>query len=244
MALKIVDLMKQKKENLYGAKPVTIAFLGDSVTQGCFELYKTGENSFETVFDRTNSYSEKLRTLLQMVYPSVGVNIINCGISGDNAPNGLSRMERDILPYSPDLLVVCYGLNDSGAGMDGIGRYTDALRGIAAKCREHDLDMILMTPNMMNTYVSYRDPDPLFLSIGKSIMNTQVSGTLDAYMDAARAVAKEENIPLCDCYAKWKKLQESGVDTTFLLANNVNHPNRDMHWLFAWELFNKIFFEA
>ena len=28
-----------KKQDIFGGKPVTLAFLGDSVTQGCFENY-------------------------------------------------------------------------------------------------------------------------------------------------------------------------------------------------------------
>jgi lysophospholipase L1-like esterase len=242
--VKILEKIKNKQNDINGNPSVTIALLGDSVTQGCFELYKTGSESFQTEFRVEDGYHTKLRALLQMLYPSVPVNMIHAGISGNTAQQGLERVDRDVCAYHPDLTVVCFGLNDCTRGADRLEGYIADLAEIFKKLKACNSEIIFMTPNMMNTYVSYRDPDPLFLSIGQSIMNTQVSGTLDAYMDAARAVAKEENIPLCDCYAKWKKLQESGVDTTFLLANNVNHPNRDMHWLFAWELFNKIFFEA
>ena len=48
MALKIIELLRQKNQNLYGAKPVTIAFLGDSVTQGCFELYQLPQGGLQT----------------------------------------------------------------------------------------------------------------------------------------------------------------------------------------------------
>ena len=39
---------------------------------------------------------------------------------------------------------------------------------------------------------------------------------------------------------KWKKLSET-QDTTLLLANRINHPNRDMQELFAQSLFDTIF---
>ena len=51
---------------------------------------------------------------------------------------------------------------------------------------------------------------------------------------------KEENIILCDCYAIWKRMYESGVDTTNLLSNGLNHPIREMHGLFAWQLVQTI----
>ena len=48
------------------------------------------------------------------------------------------------------------------------------------------------------------------------------------------------NIPVCDCYAKWKELAKT-QDTTMLLANRINHPTKEMHELFAQSLFEMIF---
>ena len=36
--------------------------------------------------------------------------------------------------------------------------------------------------------------------------------------------------------AKWKLLSQNGVDTTALLANGINHPSREMAWMFAYSL--------
>ena len=55
-------------------------------------------------------------------------------------------------------------------------------------------------------------------------------------MDAAREVAKKYNVPVCDCYAKWKTMHAAGVNVTELLANKINHPTREMNWLFAVSL--------
>ena len=43
--MKIIELLKQKQEGLIKNKPVTIAFLGDSVTQGCFECFYPSSQS-------------------------------------------------------------------------------------------------------------------------------------------------------------------------------------------------------
>ena len=40
-----------------------------------------------------------------------------------------------------------------------------------------------------------------------------------------------------------KKLAASGVDTTELLSNKINHPTRDMNKVFAYELVRTIFSE-
>ncbi len=46
--------------------------------------------------------------------------------------------------------------------------------------------------------------------------------------------------PVCDCYAQWKQLQAAGVNTTELLSNKLNHPTREMNWLFAVSLLRSI----
>ena len=237
--MKILELMKEKQENNMENPCVTIAFLGDSVTQGCFELYQKNDTQVETIFDKTSAYHNYIAKIFSVLFPSVPINIINAGISGDSAPHALTRIERDVLKYSPDLTVVCFGLNDSGAGIDGICKYTSALDGIFKKLKESGSEIIFMTPNMMNTSISpHLGKD--FLEIAKGSMKTQCEGIMDAYMDAAREVCKENGIVICDCYRKWKLMNESGIETTELLANKINHPSRQMNWLFAAMLIDTI----
>ena len=59
-------------------------------------------------------------------------------------------------------------------------------------------------------------------------------------MDAARAVAAERGIPVCDCYARWQAMYAAGFDVTDHLANYVNHPTRELHQLFADELYRML----
>jgi hypothetical protein len=63
---------------------------------------------------------------------------------------------------------------------------------------------------------------------------------MDAYMEAAKAICSKMQIPVCDCYAKWKLLYENGVNITELLSNKINHPTREMNWLFAVDLVETI----
>ncbi len=232
--------LKARSDDLY-ADPVTVAFLGDSVTQGCFEIYRTGESSIETVFDAASAYSSDLKTIFAQLYPRVPLNIVNCGISGDNAPRGAARLEKDVLRHRPDLVVVSFGLNDSCSGLEKLGDYTAALRSIFRRLRQEGVPAILMTPNMMCSYVDCRVQDDLERSVAEGVVRVQNDGILDAYMEAARTVAAEEGARVCDCYAAWKTMAAAGVDTTFLLANHINHPSRELHWLFAWKLAQTIF---
>ena len=101
-----------------------------------------------------------------------------------------------------------------------------------------------MTPNMMNTQVSPHLTDPDFIAIAEKSAALQNNGTLETLLCAAKELCKEESIPVCDCYAIWKKMHENGVDTTELLSNKINHPTREMHRLFAYELVRTMLWEA
>ncbi len=232
----IAELLAQKEQHLRDYPIPTIAFLGDSVTQGCFELYTRKNGSIETIFDRANAFCSYVGQILALLYPCVTTNIINAGISGDSAPGGLARLERDVLSRRPDLTVVSFGLNDSGRGMEGIPRYTDALRAIFARLQEAGSEVIFMTPNMMNTHIADRLTLPEGIRIAERTMQTQNNGILTAYLDAAKAVAADCGITVCDVYRKWQGLAAAGVDTTNLLANYINHPSRDMNRLAAYSL--------
>lgn len=238
--MRIRERIKECARELGQHRPIVIGFLGDSVTQGCFELYRTGEDSIETEFRSGQAYHSKLKGLLEAVFPSVPFNIINAGISGDNAQNGRQRLGRDILSCSPDLVVVCYGLNDANAGLDRIEDYANALEGIFQELAKAGIDTIFMTPNMMATRVVAEETDPLLRSVLAGPVEHQLNGDMDAYMERAREVCALNQVPVCDCYARWKCLEACGADVTRLLANRVNHPAEQMHWLFAAALFDRI----
>lgn len=236
--MKIIEKFKKKSLDLKGAAPVTIAFLGDSVTQGCFDMYMPKPNEPDTYFDAENAYHSKVRRIFNMLYPQVPVNIINAGISGGCAAEGLARLERDVLKFSPDLCVVCFGLNDSNSKT--IEEYTDSMRAIFDTLQENGTEVIHMTPNMMCTYMVFPEGHP-FRAITQTCLDTQTGGTLERFLEAAKQIAEEKNIPVCDCYAKWKTMAEGGVNTTALLANKINHPIEDMNWLFAYSVVETMF---
>ena len=220
---------------------VTIAFLGDSVTQGCFEIYKNESGVIEPVFDKRHSYPQYLYNMFCTLFPSVNLNIINAGISGDKAPKGLERLERDIVRHCPDLTVVCYGLNDCSTEEKSVEAYTNALEGIFRRLKAEDIEIIFMTPNMMNTGISVHLHDEDFLDIAKKTAMMQNEGVFDAHIEAARRLCGQYGIPVCDCYSIWRKLDESGVDVTELLSNKINHPTREMNKIFAQELIRTMF---
>ena len=124
--------------------PTTIAFLGDSVTQGCFRTH----------YDGDAAYHHLLKKKLEMICPGAVINIINAGIRGTAASFGVERLHRDVISKSPDLCVVCFGLNDVSGLEKGLQLYIDSLSAIFEKLKAFGCEVIFMTPNMINTYVN------------------------------------------------------------------------------------------
>lgn len=233
--MQIIQKLAKKAKDNWNEEGITIAFLGDSVTQGCFEIYPT-PTGIETCYDKKSTYHSYVERILGIFYPSVPVNIINAGVSGGTADHGLKRLERDVLSHRPDLTVVCFGLNDNKRCENGLTLYKESLEHIFIKLEEAQSEIIFMTPNMMATKISnFLDGDEL-REITETICKCQNEGSLDMYLNAAKEICEKRGVIVCDCYKKWKTLMQNGVDVTELLSNKINHPTREMNWLFAISL--------
>ena len=234
--MKIIDKIKAKKADRKNADSVTIVCLGDSVTEGCFECFVRENGAIDTVFERNNSYSAKLQTLLAKLYPKVQINVINSGKSGGCVLDGERALDRDVLRFAPDLVVVSYGLNDSGHGQEGVETYGRTLKSVFERIKESGAEIIFLTQNCMCTGVSPHLSDPVLIKTAERFVIRQNSGLLDAYFDEARRVCRECGVPVCDLYAAWKAMEQGGVNVTELLSNKLNHPLREYHSYIAVKL--------
>ncbi len=227
-----MNLIRILKEARYPATgtPV-IAFLGDSVTHGAFEcLDCEGANC---IFDFEAVYHARLRRKLLAVNGWLPVSIINAGVAGDNAVMGLSRVDRDVIAHKPDVCVVNFGLNDLAGSVE---TYREAMAAVFDRLQAAGIRVILLTPNLINSYV-HEDTVPIFKEFAAVTAGWYAEERMDAYVDAARALARERGIPVADAYARWKAMAAEGKDITACLSNFINHPTRDMHEIFAEELY-------
>lgn len=239
--MKILEKIIKKQADLHRAEPITIAFFGDSVTQGCFECYKTGETSFDTKFDPHFAYPNRVKEILALLYPSVSVNVINGGISGDAAKLAKGRLERDILRYRPDLTVVSFGLNDCVAD-EGVEKYGKDLAEIFSRILASGSEVIFLTENYMNTTVSPHITDAFYRAYAEKNAQVQLGGQLKRYLDEAKEVCAAYQIPVCDMYSVWDCWAKNQVEVTELLSNKLNHPVREIHYYMAIKLIEQMFF--
>ena len=225
--MKLVDKLLAADYDLMESGPINIVALGDSVTHGAVA---PGEMNYETV------YWNRLRQRLQAKNDWIPINVINTAIAGTTAADALPRMEKQVFSHEPDLVIVCFGLNDVHRELE---TYLSSLETIFRRCREGNVDVIFMTPNMLNTYVA-EDTHPDIKAGAAVTADMQNSGKMDRYIYAAIDLAKSMGVPVCDCYSQWKELSKT-QDTTMLLANRVNHPTKEMHQLFSDSLYAMLF---
>lgn len=238
--MKIIDVIREKQADWYGKRQPVIAFLGDSITHGCFDLFlKNGK--VETYVESEKAYHEKVKEIFRILYPDVPVITINAGISGDNAANGKTRLKRDVLSFNPDLVVVCYGANDSMNGADGLSNYVESLEKIFTDIRQSGAEVIFMTPSLRTDKLEVRFSEEIFNNIANEVADNENAGYLSMYADGARKLCGSYDVPVCDCHGIWQKLKDNDVNINVLLSNRINHPTEKMHWLFAYELVRTMF---
>ena len=223
--MRIKDKIFSDRTRLEKEGPINIVAFGDSVTHGAL----CGCFNYETV------YWNLLRQKINAIRDYVPVNVINAGIGGATAKGSLQRLESQVLSHSPDLIIVCFGLNDINGRLED---YLSALKIIFEQCKQQ-CDTIFLTPNMLNTYVAEDTPKEHF-EYAKKTAEYQTSGRMDLYIHSATKLARDVGVEVCDCYSMWKELSKT-EDTTKLLVNRINHPTQQMHRLFADALFETIF---
>ena len=223
--MKVSEKIMLDREGLQEHGAINIVVLGDSVTHGAVNGY----------YDYENVYWNVLKKKLHHFREYMPINIINAAIDGTTAKASLPRLEKQVFVHHPDLIIICFGLNDVNGTLPD---YLDSLKEIFEQCKNAGCDAIFMTPNMLNTYVA-DDAPAQHREYAFVTAEMQNSGKMDNYIYSAVKLAEEMGIPVCDCYSKWKKLAET-EDTTMLLANRINHPAPEMHRLFADSLYEMI----
>ena len=227
--MRIKEKLYMDYDGLVKNGPITIVAFGDSVTHGALG---GGEINYETV------YWNRLKKKINERRNYVPVNVINAGIGGITAKGSLGRLESQVLKHEPDLIIVCFGLNDVNGSLED---YLGSLEIIFKKCVENGIETIFLTPNMLNTYVA-EGTEEQFIGYAAVTAKMQNEGKMDKYIYAAVELAEKSGVKVCDCYSEWKALSET-EDTTMLLANRINHPAKEMHDLFADRLYKVIFDE-
>ncbi|NQT13644.1 MAG: SGNH/GDSL hydrolase family protein [Planctomycetes bacterium] len=184
-----------------GETVVPIVCFGDSIT-GVY--YHTGGR---------RAWCDMLGIALGKAYPKAKVQMINAGISGNTTPQGLARMERDVLAHRPRLVVVMYGMNDVVRTEPEAFRAN--LQTIVRRCRASGAAVVLSTPNS----VYPNAPRPM--------------ARLEEFAQIVRDVGEELSVCLADCFSAYEALRKEDVTEWRLLMSETIHPGMNGHKKFA-----------
>ncbi len=226
---RFVEKLNERSRSGNNSEMPVIAFLGDSVTQGCF-----------TYNDTNAGYVSKFRTMLNKLYPAAPAYVLNAGVGGNDSEWAYKRLERDVLRYHPDLVVVTLGLNDVWQEEEGVRRHAEFLGKIFDAILATGAEVIHMTPNAMNYYRNGGvEPHNQELCLKSAeFMN---SGLMDRIVEAGKKEAQKRGIVTCDCYKKWRNYKKAGIDTDAWLCGGINHPFPELHDLFVTSLMDTLF---
>lgn len=154
-----------------------VAVYGDSISHG------GGHLSFGPA-DLAYSYESYLD------FPS-----INLSQSGDTSEAMVMRFEKDVLPFSPEYLLIMGGTNSLRAGVPASSVIAD-LKEIQAKCREHGITPILMTLppiNPENIQKAFHEPTYEDWKASFDEVNAFIRG--EVHIDTAAPFEKMEELP-------------------------------------------------
>ena len=90
-----------------------------------------------------NSYPSQLESDLLRRFPGHDVDVVNAGANGQEVPDMLARLERDVLAHKPDLVIWQFGSNGLLRGRELAGMEVAARIGIA-RIKASGADVILM----------------------------------------------------------------------------------------------------
>jgi lysophospholipase L1-like esterase len=185
---------------------LTICVTGDSISEGFNASGVTGAPP------RQPPYAALVHAGLEHVYRSP-VTFNNFAISGWTSDHGLADVAR-VVDAGPDLVIVAFGMNDSGYAE--AADFSANIAGImsAVRAGAPDVEFVLVSPMLPNPRWDY----PVMERFG-------------AYRDALSRLSGA-GAALADITTLWTDVlaRKSVHDLT---GNGINHPNDFGHRLYA-----------
>lgn len=200
------DLKTEMQKEWPKNRTINLVFHGHSVPSGYFKTPQVNTLA---------AYPNVMLKKLKAIYPLAVVNVIVTAIGGENAVMGAQRFERDVISLHPDLVLIDYGLNDRGCGLE---KAYVAWNQMIKQAADRGIKVILLTPSPDQS-VNYADP----------------ANDLKKHADQIRKIASENQVGLADSYKAFEFLYPDKEQLSKYMSQ-VNHPNELGHDLIANEL--------
>jgi lysophospholipase L1-like esterase len=138
--------IKSFDEKAREKKPLSVVFFGGSLTWGA--------NASDPL---TNSYRGLMMQWLREKYPNTPITFHDAAIGGTGSQLGMFRLERDVLPYKPDLVFLDFTVNDGAEDVDmqALASYERIVRELVSR------DIMVMPVLMMFRWHAEKQDVPL-----------------------------------------------------------------------------------
>ena len=190
-----------------------LAIIGDSITE-------------------QKLYSKFIETYLLACYPDLEIQTFQFGWGGERAPGFAGRMENDLVPWRPDVVTTCYGMNDGSyrAYDDGIGKaYEEGMRRIIDRMKQAGATVVVGSPGVVDSFTWARN-NPDFDQVYND--NLQHLGQI------AGQLAEENKFPHADVFGAMMKTMisaKAALGEEYPVAGGDGvHPGPNGHLVMAY----------
>lgn len=189
----------------------SVVFLGDSIT----DSNKSGvEGSY--LWDVLGSgYVNMVNSYFLLYHPKLNLRIINQGISGNRTTDLLGRLDKDVIAYHPNHVVLMIGVNDAWRQLDcpqipeykqTTDMYKQNVLEIITRLQQARANVILMSP-------FYLEPN----------RQNALRKKVDAYNDSLKEISKDLGLMYIDLQKAFDELLEEV--SIFTISGDRIHLN-------------------
>ena len=150
-----------------------VVFFGDTLTQA-------------------QGFSRYVETFVRVKYPQLRTRFFNYGLPGQTAADGLRRLDADLEPLSPTVVVVVFGLYDPERQAFDDGRLTEFRKhyvGIVEGVNKLGAKLVLLTP-----------PRPAATHL-RTLPDVDYAEVVGHYAQVVREIGARYKVPVVDWFA-------------------------------------------
>ena len=180
-----------------------------------------------------NTFAERMHlfgyfeTLLHAKYPEHQLRVRNMGWSADELtlrprPKGFGDLHRYLAEQKADVILACFGMNESFKGAEGLGQFREDLDAFIDDIQAHQYNgrsaprIVLVSP-IAHENLGGDLPDP-----------AQRNENLKLYTGAMAEAARQHELLFVDLFAPTRELMDSGSDRN--LTFNGIHLTEYGYW--------------
>jgi lysophospholipase L1-like esterase len=172
-------------------------------------------------------YVSLVRAALKQQHPDLDLEVLAVATGGHRVTNLLERVDRDVLAKKPTIVFIQIGVNDASGGVTP-KQFKTQLEELIGRLQKGGAQVVLCS----------------LTSLGeKRDGSNRIDQKLDALADVARAVAREQKLPLNDlrkAFVQFWKEHNPDNRASGILTYDGNHFNDAGHRFVAEQMLSKL----